>query len=111
MGQARDDKEPVAEVRGADGGSGDTVPPCIIPERGKVPEHNGEPVADEGGDVFDDDPLRPPFADEAGVLAPEPRALAIEAATASKTADILAWEPAAIELRTAKIGRADLLDI
>ena len=111
VGQARDDEEPVAEVRGADGSSGDTVPPRIIPERGKVPEHNGEPVADEGGDVLDDDPLRPPFADEASVLAPEPRALAIEAATASKAADILAGKTAAVELRAAEVGCADLLDI
>ena len=111
VGQARDDEESVAEVRGADGGSGDTVPPRIIPERGKVPEHSGEPALDEGGDVLDDDPLRPPLTDEASVLAPEPRALAIETATASETADVLAWEPAAVELRAAEVGRADLLDI
>ena len=111
VGQARDDEESIAEVGSADGGSGDTVPPRIIPERGKVPEHRGEPTLDEGGDVLDDDPLRPPFADEAGVLTPEPRALAIEAATVSKTADILAGKPSAIELRAAEVGRADLPDI
>lgn len=37
------DEHAVANVRGADGRSGDAVPPRIVPERGQVSENVTEP--------------------------------------------------------------------
>jgi len=47
--------EPVAAVRGANGGSWYAVPPRIIPERGQVSENVSKPSTKERCDVFHDD--------------------------------------------------------
>jgi hypothetical protein len=48
-------EEPITSVRGAKGGSGDTIPLRIIPARGKVCEHCGKSSTAQGGNVFDED--------------------------------------------------------
>jgi hypothetical protein len=105
-----DDEESVALVWSADDGSGQTVPPCSIPERGKVPEHSDEPALDELCAVFDDDPFGSGLFDESGVFSPQPRAVIIEPATASSTADALAGKTAAEDFRFDFVS-ADMLDI
>jgi hypothetical protein len=47
--------EPVAPVRGANGGSGYAVPPRIVPERGQVSENVSKSSTKERCDVFHDD--------------------------------------------------------
>jgi hypothetical protein len=112
VGQPRDDEDAVALVRSADGASRYTIPPRHVPERGKVPEHKGEPSFDEQCGVLDDNPLGAPFPDESGKFTPKARTLAIEAATRStKSADVLAREPAAVQLCAAEVRAARLLDI
>jgi hypothetical protein len=47
--------EPVAAVRGANGGCGYAVPPRIIPERGQVSENVPKSSTKESCDVFHED--------------------------------------------------------
>lgn len=47
--------EPVAPVRGANGGSGYAIPPRIVPERGQVSENVSKSSTKERCDVFHDD--------------------------------------------------------
>jgi len=42
VGTVGDDKDAITAVRGANGGSGYTVPPRIVPERGQVPEYRSK---------------------------------------------------------------------
>jgi hypothetical protein len=58
-------------VRGTNTGSGDTVPLRIIPERHEVFENDIKATGAEHGTVLDDDPLRPDFPDDPGILFPE----------------------------------------
>jgi hypothetical protein len=81
---------PVPSVRSAEGGSGNTVPLRIIPERSEPPEHLVQSASAKGRDVFDDDVARPDFLDEPGVFAPEPGSLAVKPGTLSGDAKILA---------------------
>jgi len=46
------DEHAIAKVRGADGGSGYAVPPCIVPERGQVSEYRSKPERKVPCDVF-----------------------------------------------------------
>jgi hypothetical protein len=45
-------------VRGADGGSWDTIPDRIIPERGQVSENSSHPETKQAWDVLHDDEAR-----------------------------------------------------
>jgi hypothetical protein len=51
----RDHEDPITAVRGADGGSGYTIPPRIVPERGQITEDSVEASNKESCDVFHDD--------------------------------------------------------
>lgn len=86
------EEEPVSPVRGADGGSGYTIPPRNVPERGKVGDDGVEPPRSQGGDVLDDDVGRSALDDDPPELSPQARALSSEARTLASKADILAWE-------------------
>jgi hypothetical protein len=55
VGQMGDDPDAVAPVRGADGGSGHTVPDRIIPERGQAPENRSHSPTKQSWDVLHDD--------------------------------------------------------
>ena len=48
-----DEEDPISEVRSADGASGYTIPPRIIPERGKVSEDDFKPSLDKLRGVFE----------------------------------------------------------
>ncbi len=83
---------------GADGGSGYNVPLRIIPDRSEPPEHLIQSASAKGSDVFDDDPRRPDFIDEAPVFVPEAGTLAVEAGAFAGDGDILAGEAAADDI-------------
>ena len=82
-------------MRGANVGSGNTVPLRVIPERRDFPEHRIQSARAKGADVLDDDPRRPAFLDEPAVLAPEAGSLSGEPCPLAGGADILAGEASA----------------
>jgi hypothetical protein len=86
------DPDPVPAVRSANGGSGYTVPLRIIPERSEAPEDDVQSARAKGADVFDDDPRRADFRDEAVELEPEAAAFTGKSCSFSCEADILAGE-------------------
>ena len=85
----------ISNVRGANGGSGYTVPLRVIPERSDFPEHLIQSARAKGADVFDDDPRRPAFFDEPAVLAPEAGSLPAKSGALACGADVLAGEASA----------------
>ena len=98
-------------MRGANGGSGNTVPLRVIPERRDFPEHLVQSARAKGADVFDDDPRRPDFLDEPAVLAPEAGTLAAESCPLASGADVLAGEASANNVNWPDIGAGETADI
>lgn len=76
VGVGSEHEETIAEVRGTDGCSWNTVPACRPPDRCQIPEDFLESTstvnAEETGDVFDEDPRRFDFARDAPDFGPEP---------------------------------------
>jgi hypothetical protein len=87
--------EPVAPVRGANGGSGYAVPPRIIPERGQVSENVSKSSTKESCDVFHDDVAGSKLANESCIFSPEAGALTGQPGARPGKADVLAGEAAA----------------
>lgn len=90
--------DPIPAVASANGGSGYTVPFRIIPERSETPEHDVQSARAKGRDVFDDDPPRPDFADDAEVFEPQAGTTASEPSAASRNADVLAGKTPAYQI-------------
>jgi hypothetical protein len=76
----------------ANGGSGNTVPFRVIPERRDFPEHLVQSASAKGDDVLDDDPRRPTLFDEPAVFAPQAGAGTVEPCAFTGDADVLAGE-------------------
>ena len=72
------DPDAVPPVGSANGGSGNTVPLRIIPERSKPPEHDVQSARAKGRDVLDERPAGARFLDDATKLEPETGALSAE---------------------------------
>ena len=92
------DPDAIPLVRSADGGSENKMPLRIIPDRRKAPEDATQSATAKGWDVFDDDPARRDFLNDAEVFEPEAGSIAAEAGATSGDADILAGEAAADEV-------------
>jgi hypothetical protein len=90
--------DPVSPVRSTNGGSGYTMPLRIIPERSEAPEHDIQSARAKGRDVFDDDPARRDFLDDAEVFEPEAGTLAGEAGASSCDAEVLAGKAPAYQI-------------
>jgi hypothetical protein len=95
-GVASNGEDPVAEVRGADGRSWNTVPDNIKPERGQglddfLPDQSlldGEEV----GDVLQDDVTRSNLAHDSGHLSPQNGLGVVEPVAVPRVARALAGE-------------------
>jgi hypothetical protein len=75
LGVGSNGDDPVTAVRGAEGGSGNTVPRHVKPERGQVPE-NGSPdgsvmESEDVRHVLDDDVAGSKLANDSSELGPE----------------------------------------
>jgi len=90
-----DDEDPVPPVRGADGGSGNTVPLRIIPALGQRPENGIQSPSKESWYVFQDDVARSYQANDPHEFVEKPGALSFEAGSLSGVAEILAGESSA----------------
>jgi len=93
VGTRRDDPDPVALVRSANGGSGYTVPRSIIPDRSEAPEHVSQSARAKGRNVFGEDPRRPDLRDDPVHFIPESTAVPGETRASAGEANVLAWEP------------------
>jgi hypothetical protein len=71
-GVGGNEEEPVPEMRRTERGCGDTIPPRIEPEAGKVAEDICQTGPDELGDVLDEDERRPAGFDGVPEGGPEP---------------------------------------
>ena len=91
----RHNPDAIPPVRSANGGSGNTVPLRVIPERRDFPEHRIQSARAKGADVFDDDPRRPALLDEPAVFTPEAGSLSAQPCPFAGKADVLAWESSA----------------
>lgn len=78
----------------ANGGSGDTMPLRIVPERIEAPEDDPQSVTAKGFRILDDDETRAAFLDEPFELVPEPRFLAIQSLPFPNYAYVLTGEAA-----------------
>jgi hypothetical protein len=79
-------------VRGADGGSRNTVPDSIIPERGQVSENGSHPETKHAWDVLHDDEAGSYLANKSPVLSPQTRPFTFKASALSSMAKVLAGE-------------------
>ena len=66
------DPDPISPVRCANGASGYTMPFRIVAERSDFPEYLLQSAGAKDCHVFDEDIFRAHFADEPGILRPEP---------------------------------------
>jgi len=74
------------------------MPLRIIPERSEAPEHDVQSARAKGGDVFDDDPARARFLDDAEILEPETGTTAGESCAFAGDGKVLAGKPAADQI-------------
>lgn len=111
-------EDPVAEVRGTNGGSWETVPFRIEPEAGQVAQNSAEEAAsgpamsrigtaEEAGDIFSHHPAGPSLANNAGELAPEV-ALVGAAEPLARKGVRLAGEAAAEHIHSGNSGGCDV---
>jgi hypothetical protein len=82
-------------VWSSNGGRAQTRPLRIEPEAGKVPEHSVKATSSQPWRVLDECEDRLDFRDNAGELAPQSGALAIDAGASSCCANVLAGEATA----------------
>jgi hypothetical protein len=86
-------------VASAKGGRWETLPLCIVPERGQVPENSVEPSASECGNVLHEHVTGSKLANNSGVFNPETRARAfLDAGALAGDADVLARKAATDEI-------------
>lgn len=90
-----DDPDAVTEVRRTNGGSWNSVPLCVIPERGKVCENGCESSAAKSPDVLHEHVAGSKVANETAKLSPQAGSLTVQAGTLAGEADVLAGEAAA----------------
>ena len=76
-------RDPIARMRGTNGGSRDTVPDSIIPERGQVPHNGSHPEIKETCGVFHDDKAGSKCANTSSHFVPKTRPLSGEASAIS----------------------------
>jgi len=93
-------------VRGADGGSGQTIPLRIIPARGQVPENFVEPPMKEVCDVLHDDVPGSHVANDARHLLPEPAPRPLDPDARPGPRDIGAGEPSGEDIAEGEVGDA-----
>lgn len=110
-------------MRRANIGSSNTIPPRIVPERGKVSENGSEcgllddaaiGVANRSencGDVLDHDPLRSKLANDSRELGPQTTARTCEPSSLPSRRDVLAGEAAAYEIDSFEVVPSDGTDI
>lgn len=92
-GGVGNDPDPVSLVRRTNGGRGDTMPFRIVPERHEVAEDNVQSLSAKARGVFDDDPRRRDFPDDAGVVFPESTSFSMNALAARiRDGDVLTRE-------------------
>lgn len=77
------------------GGSRNSVPLRVIPERGKVCENSGESSTEKSPDVFHDRAARSKLANKAHILSPQAGSLTLQTVTRAGKADVLTGETAA----------------
>ena len=94
----------VSSVRGADGGSWNTVPDRIVPDLGKGPENGSHSETKQAWDVLHDDETGSCLANNAPVFAPQTRSRTFEASPLSSEGNVLAREPAADDIDGNSIG-------
>jgi hypothetical protein len=92
---AGNNPDPIAPMRGANGGSRDAMPLRIVPERGQVPENGSESSPEKRGDILHDDVSGSNLANKTGVFTPEAAAFTCEPRAFASRADILAGKSAA----------------
>ena len=97
--QGGPEPEPVAFVRGANGGRRETRPLRIEPELGKVGEDVREPVSNKLGHVLQEDVPRSHVSDDPGNVRPEP-SLVIDTSTGARRAERLARETGSDEIHS-----------
>jgi hypothetical protein len=76
------DEQPLAPVGGSHGGRWYAAPPCVIPDRGQVPDHSGKSSSKVASDVLQHDESRSQVAygvpdggpDPAVIVSPQPLA-------------------------------------
>ncbi len=95
--------EPVAAVRGTNGGSWYAMPLRIVPDRGQVSENSCKPPSKQSCDVLHDDVERSKLVNKTGIFRPKAASLSREPCPLSCEADILTGEAA-----TDDIDGADL---
>jgi len=99
-----DDPDPIPSVRRTNGGSGDTVPLRIIPERADILKDQGKPFRAKGRYIFRNDPPRANSSDDSGHFRPETRTLTHDPNTAPCAADVLTWEASAHQVGVSGVG-------
>jgi hypothetical protein len=97
--------DPVSPVASANGGSGNTVPLCIIPDLSEAPEHGIQSARAKGRDVFDDSERRVDFFNDPEVFEPESGAVPFKSSTAAGRGEVLARKPAAKNIRLRDTSR------
>ena len=112
---ASNGEDPVAAVRGADGGSGNAVPRHVIPERGQVPE-NGSPdgsvmESEDVRHVLDEHVSRHQLANDASELGPESSLRVSEASPLAGGRCTLAREAARDAVDRGEVAGADRSDV
>ena len=108
-------EDPVAAVRGADGGSGNAVPRHVIPERGQVPE-NGSPdgsvmESEDVRHVLDEHVSRHQLANDASELGPQSSLRVSEASPLPGGRCALAREAAGDAIDAGEVASADRADV
>lgn len=79
-------------MRGANFGSGQARPPCIIPARGQVPENGSEPTRNNSGDVFQEEEFGSYSIGDAQDLPIKSGAFPVDPIASTGNANILARE-------------------
>jgi hypothetical protein len=85
-------------MRGADVGSSNAAPLCIIPDVGQVPKNDVKPPSNERWDVFHDDEAGSKLANDASILTPQPGSFAVKPSAFAGVTEILTGEAAADEV-------------
>lgn len=89
--------DPLAAMRGTNGGRGETAPFRIEPELGKVGEDVWETVPNKSGDVLQEDVARSHVSNDPGNVWPDP-SLIIDTSTFPRSAEWLAGETGSDEI-------------
>lgn len=95
----------VPPVGSANGGSGNTVPFCVKPDRSEAPEHLVQSARSKGRNVFNDREFRAGFGDDPEHFEPEAGAISAESGAATSNADVLARKAAAHNINGNSICR------